>query len=249
MVNLDIGDSAAVARVLTGLNPEVVIHTAADMSSVPAMQEVIVAGTRNVAAACSAIGARLVHISTDVLFDGEHAPYIEGDPPSPITPYGRAKAAAEQIVADLCPDAAIVRTSLIYGFAPPDPRTWWVLDSVRHGEPITLFTDELRCPVWVEQLAEALLELADSEQGGVWHLAAPQALSRYEFGERLVRAYSLDPCGIIPGRSHESSMLRPRDCRLDVSKAQSRLRSPFWGAERVLEQVGPQYIPQVDGGW
>ena len=242
MLSLDIRDAAAVARLMIDLRPHVVIHTAAIMSPLQAMQEVIVAGTGHVAAQCAAVGSHLLHLSTDALFDGEHGPYLETDPPSPITPYGKAKAAAEQSVADICPGATIVRTSLIYGFDPPDPRTVWVLDSVRQGQSITLFTDEVRCPVWVDQLASALLELAWTERGGMWHLAGPQPLTRYEFGERLVNLYGLDPAGITPGLSRESGQIRPRDCRLDPGKAQVQLRSPLWGVDRVLRHAGPQAI-------
>jgi len=237
-VPLDVRNGPAVARLLDSVRPTAVIHTAYDMGSAEAMQPVIVEGTRHVAAAAAAVGARLVAMSSDVIFDGEHGPYREADPPSPVTPYGRAKAEAERAVAGLCPEAAIVRTSLIYGFDPADPRTLWVVDSLRSGQPITLFTDELRCPVWVEQLAAALLELAGEEGGdwgGIWHLAGAQALSRYEFGVRLARAYGLDPAGITPGQSRDSGMIRPRDCRLEIGRAQARLRSPLWGVNEVLE--------------
>ena len=239
LLPLDIRDGAAVARLLAELRPAVVVHTAFVMGDPEAMQAVIVEGTRNIAEATRAVGARLVHLSSDVIFDGERGPYAEADPPSPITDYGRAKAEAERIVAGLCPEAAIVRTSLIYGFHPPDPRTCWVLDSLRQGRPITLFTDELRCPVWVEQLAAALLELAAGAESGVWNIAGTQALSRYAFGERLARAYGLDPAGITAGLSHDSGLLRPRDCRLDVSRASARLRSPLWGVDEVLAHTGP----------
>lgn len=231
---LDIRDSTAVARLLARLQPRIVVHTAFVMGDPQAMQAIIVEGTRHVAAAAADCGARLVHLSSDVIFDGERGPYTEADPPSPITAYGRAKAEAERVVAGLCPQTAIVRTSLIYGFQPPDPRTCWVLDSLRQGKPITLYTDELRCPVWVEQLAAALLELAAGSESGVWNLAGTQALSRYEFGERLARAYGLDPAGITPGLSRQSGQIRPRDCRLDVGKAQANLRAPLWGVDQVL---------------
>jgi dTDP-4-dehydrorhamnose reductase len=240
MVPLDIRDGMAVTRLLMDLRPAAVIHTAIDMSEPKTMQSVIVDGTCHVAAAVAAVSARLVHMSTDVVFDGEHAPYRESDPLDPITPYGQAKAAAERVIADLCPGAAIARTSLIYGFCPPDPRTVWVVDSVRHQKPITLFTDELRCPVWVEQLAAAVLELAAGDQDGAWHLAGPQSLNRYEFGERLLRAYGLDVTGVPAGLSRESKLVRPRDCRLHVSKALSYLQSPLWGVDEVLAHLGPQ---------
>jgi dTDP-4-dehydrorhamnose reductase len=244
-LRLDIRDGQAVAQLFDAVQPDVVMHTAFDMSTPAAMQAVIADGTRHIASAASRAGTRLVHMSTDVLFDGEHGPYSEDDPPSPITPYGHAKAAAEQIVADLCPAALIVRTSLIYGFDPPDPRTLWVVDSIQEGKPITLFTDELRCPVWVEQLAVALLELAAGDQQGIWHLAGPQALSRYEFGERLARTYDLDPASIGPGLSRNSGLQRPRDCRLDISRAQAVLDSPLWGVDRVLAYLSE--TPEATG--
>ncbi len=237
---LDIRDGAAVASLLAETCPAVVIHTAFDMSAPPAMQSVIVDGTRHVASAAARFGARLVHLSTDVLFDGEAGPYTEDDPPNPITPYGWAKATAEEIVADLCPQGSIVRTSLIYGSDPPDPRTLWVVDSIRQRQPLTLFTDELRCPVWVEQLAAALLEMASGEHTGIWHLAGPQSLSRYDFGQRLARFYGLDPAGITSGLSRDSGLHRPRDCRLDTSKAQAELASPLWGVDEVLAHVSGQ---------
>jgi dTDP-4-dehydrorhamnose reductase len=234
---LDIRDSGSVVRLLAEARPDAIIHTAFDMSTQPAMESVIVGGTRHLASAATRAGVRLVHMSTDMLFDGEHGPYTEDDPPSPITAYGRAKAAAEIVVTSLCPDAPIVRTSLIYGFHPPDPRTLWVVDSIRASQPITLFADELRCPVWVEQLAAGLLELAAGEQRGIWHLAGPQALSRYEFGERLARFSGVDPAGITRGVSRESGLNRPLDCRLDISKAQVELATPLWGVDEVLEHL------------
>jgi len=237
VVPLDVRDGPAVARLLADLRPTAVIHTAYDMGSPEAMQSVIVEGTHFVAEAAAVVGARLVAMSTDVLFDGEHGPYCEADLPNPVTAYGRAKAEAERTVGRLCPEAAVVRTSLIYGFHPPDSRTRWVVDSLRSRQPITLFTDELRCPVWVEQLAAALLELAAGEGedlSGVWHLAGAQALSRYEFGVRLAHACGLDPSGITPGQSRDSGAVRPRDCRLEIGKAQARLRSPLWGVDEVI---------------
>ena len=237
---LDIRDSVAVARFLADIRPEAIIHTAFDMSAPPAMQAVIVDGTRHVASAAAKAGAYLVHMSTDVLFDGEEGPYTEGSPPSPITSYGRAKAAAEKAVVSLCPQASIVRTSLIYGFEPPVPRTLWIVDSVRQYQPITLFTDELRCPIWVEQLAAALLEIASKEYSGVWNLAGSQSLSRYDFGERLTRFYGLDPAFIASGLSRDSGLIRPRDCRLDISRAQAELVSPMWGVDKVLAHLNPQ---------
>jgi len=230
---LDIRDPVAVRQLVADLRPDVVIHTAYSMD--PALLDaVVVDGTRHVVAAAEEAKARLVHVSSDVIFDGEHGPYAEADPPSPITAYGRAKGQAESIAAGH-PDVAIVRTSLIFGFDPPDKRSRWVLDSIRQGQPITLFTDEYRCPVYVVDLATALLELAESDYPGILNVASPQALTRYEFGVLVARAWHEDPARLTPGVSEESGLARPRDCRLDVSRAQHVLRTPLRATSAVLQ--------------
>jgi dTDP-4-dehydrorhamnose reductase len=230
---LDIRDEAAVERLFTTLQPDAVIHTA--YNKAPAfLDAVVVDGTRHVVAAAEKVNARLVHLSSDVIFDGEHGPYTEADSPAPITAYGRAKAAAEPMAAAHS-DAAIVRTSLIFGFDPPDERTCWMLDSIRQGNSITLFTDEYRCPIYAVDLAAAVLELARSDCRGILNVAGPQALSRYEFGVLTARAWHVDPASIMPGLSRESGLVRPRDCRLDTSQVQRVLSTPLRAAETVLQ--------------
>jgi len=123
---LDLRDAAGVARLIADLRPAAIIHAAAAWGTPEEAQATIVDGTGAVVAAASQVGARLIHLSTDVLFDGEHAPYRESDPPAPITFYGAAKAAAEGIVATY-PNHVIVRTSLVTCFDPPDRSTAMVL--------------------------------------------------------------------------------------------------------------------------
>ena len=129
----------------------------------------------------------------------------------------------------------IVRTSLIYGWRPRlDQHTRQVVDNLKTGQPVRLFTDELRCPVWVESLAAAVVELAGSDYTGVLHVAGAQPLSRYEFGVRLARFYGLDASPIVPARSCESGLRRPLDCTLDCSRARALLHTPRPGVDEVL---------------
>jgi dTDP-4-dehydrorhamnose reductase len=231
---LDVRDASQVETLMTMVQPDVVVHTAYTTGSEEAMQRVIVRGTRHVTRAAVDVGARLIHLSTDVLFDGRRGHYTEDDPPSPITPYGRAKAAAEAIVAAESSDAVIVRTSLITGFDPPDPRTQWVLDSLRENREMRLFTDEFRCPVWVITLAQALLELAELDYRGVLHVAGNQVLTRHELGVRLARFFGLDPAGLTPASAVESGLVRPLNCTLNLSLASRLLRTPLLGLDEVL---------------
>jgi dTDP-4-dehydrorhamnose reductase len=186
---VDVRNARAVDQFFDEFRPDAVIHTAALMFG-NEMMATNVDGTRNIARAAARsfdsrfdfaqrpLRTRLIHLSSDVIFDGEHAPYTESAAPAPITPYAESKARAEQVVIDESADPIIVRTSLVYGFEPIDPRTQQVLS----GEMSRLFTDEYRCPIFVDDLADALIELAQNDFAGVLNIAGPQRLSRYAFG-------------------------------------------------------------------
>lgn len=222
---LDVMDHDAVTRLWDELRPTHVIHTAANFREPRALVDSIERGTRAVLDACIRHGARLLHLSTDMVFDGEHAPYREDSVVGPLTPYARAKADVEtMILQSALPSWVIIRTSLITGLQPLDARTQWVIDCVRQQAPITLFTDEFRCPVWVDDLAEALLELAWHDYRGMLHIAGPQRLSRYALGERICQWAGLDPAGITASTVAASGLIRPRDCTLDISRAQRLLK-------------------------
>ena len=238
---LDVRDEAAVRALLQEVRPAVVIHTAASNPGEGADFETVNgAGTRHVARAAALYGARLIHISTDVVFDGEKGHYVEEDLPAPVTPYGYSKALAEEEIRSSGAEATIVRTSLIYGWRPRlDRQTRWIVNALNTGQPVHLFTDEIRCPIWVESLAAVVVELAGLEYTGMLHVAGAQALSRYEFGVRLARFHGLDPASLIPARSRESGLRRPLDCTLDCSRARALLRTPLPGVDEILEQNDP----------
>jgi dTDP-4-dehydrorhamnose reductase len=213
--DVDIRDAAAVGALFERLRPQAVIHTAYRRDD----RATTLDGAVNVAAA--AAGARLVHLSTDVVFDGEKgAPYVEEDEATPLTDYGRAKADAERAVLAEHPGALVVRTSLIYGGARPGPQERLAADP-----DATFFTDEVRCPIQVGDLAEALLELVRLDVSGALHVAGADGVSRCEFA-RLVARRDV-PCEPAPPT-------RPLDCRLDSSRAQRLLRTRLRGVREVL---------------
>ena len=178
-------------------------------------------------------------MSSDVIFDGEHAPYSEQDPPCPIHPYAVSKAHAEQAVVTEYPPAVLVRTSLIYGFNPMDPRTQQTLT----GNMPLLFSDEYRCPVFVDDLADALTELALSPFQGVMNAAGTQRVSRYEFGLKLASTFHVPP-RFSAAVSASSPVPRPRDCALDVSLATTLLKTRLRGVDEVLSSVDLPGLPQ-----
>lgn len=231
---LDLRDAAASAAVLQRLQPAVIIHTAFRQSD-PDMWAVTALGAQQIARQARALGARLVHLSSDVIFNGEKAtPYTEADPPDPIMLYGAAKAAAEALVQSEYPAAALVRTSLIYGFGPLDRHTHFVLAVADGHNPARLFTDEYRCPIFVADLAAAVLELASTSHQGCINLAGAERLSRYDFGCLLAAFHGRNPATIASGLSSEAPGRRPLNCALDTTLARRLLQTPLRGVRAVL---------------
>lgn len=236
---LDIRDPKAVQEVFEAFCPEVVIHTAYQLTG-PQLWGVTAEGSQHVARAARALGARLLHLSTDLVFDGTtQSAYREADPPNPITPYGQAKLQAERWIAEH-PDWVTVRTSLMYGFDPPDRGTRLALELADGKAQGQLFTDEYRSPVYVEDLALALLELAQTSYKGVLHLAGPDSLSRYQLGAKLARAYGRDPNRLPTGLASEFPNPRPLNCTLDSSRAKGLLQTRLRGVDEVLLALDPR---------
>lgn len=219
---LDVTSSADVAALFERVRPAVVVHAVGVMTDSVARNWAINAvGTSLVARCAAASGARLVHVSSDAVHSGRPEPYTEADDPSPVYPYGAAKAAAETCVAALAPAAAIVRTSLIVsgGRHPLSKHERFALALGRGEVAGAMFTDEIRCPVAVDDLADALLALAVSDFAGVLNVAGPRPLSRYDLGVLVARRHGVDPDRLPAGTIASSGMSRPGCLRLDCSLA------------------------------
>ena len=218
--SLDLRDGGGTAAALIAeLRPGAVIN-AAYVQHGPDVDAVTAASPGAMASACRDVGARFVHLSTDVVFDGTtDRPYVERDPPSPVHDYGRAKVAAEQAVGRADPGAVIVRTSLLYGDeADPGPQVEMTADPA-----ITFYDDEYRNPLPVGVLAAACLELtARPDITGILHVAGSETLSRLSFARRVAPIIGIDPAALrgAPGPDRAD---RPRNCPLDTDLARALL--------------------------
>jgi dTDP-4-dehydrorhamnose reductase len=219
---VDVRDADAVAAHVRERRPELVIHTAYRQQPADEARRTNVAGAANVASAAAAVGARLVHLSTDVVFGGRKgAPYVEADEPDPVTDYGRTKAAGERRVAEAHPEALIVRTSLIVAGPGREPSKHELAALDRSN---TWFTNEIRSPVPVADLAAALLQLAAGDAAGPLHVAGADPLSRHELAE------------LVAGRDVAGALApptRPLDCTLDSSVAQAMIRTRLRGVREL----------------
>ena len=228
---LNIRDETAVRQLILSLQPEIIIHLAGSNRG-SEMAAVIRQGAGDVVWAARELNARLIHLSTDSIFRGDAAPYDETAVPSPVNAYGRAKADAEAIVQQHS-RSVIVRTSLIYGLEQMDHGTRWMATALGKSEPVTLFSNQIRNPIWVNSLYAAILELAGNSFTGILNVAGKQVLSRAEFGLKMLDYWQIksrDTLTIAP-----SDGRWPLNCELDLSKATAVLKTALPGVDEVLK--------------
>jgi dTDP-4-dehydrorhamnose reductase len=223
---LDVTDREAVRRLVVSVRPDAVVGTPYRYDN----WRVTADGAAHVAYAAAGAGARLVHLSSDALHAGRPTPYLDEDVPTPIHPYGAAKAAAETAVRVIDPTAVLVRTSLIVGEGSKQIQ---LCRDALAGRS-TLFTDELRCPVDVTDLADAVLELVDGDHAGPLNVAGPDPVSRAGLGLLVARRFGLDPAGMKTTSSAAAGLVRPTDVRLDSSRAAGLLRTRLRGVTELL---------------
>ncbi|GAA4201955.1 sugar nucleotide-binding protein [Actinocatenispora rupis] len=232
---LDIRDRATVHELLRRVRPDVVVHTAAGRDDWRVMAD----GAAHVAVATVALGIRLVHVSSDAVFSGRDIDYDESALPDPIYPYGAAKAAAETAVAAIDPAAAIVRTSLIVGDGGGQHEIL-TRDLIAGRVQGALFTDLIRKPVHVDDLSDALLELAATDHRGVLNVAGADPISRYDLGVLVAQREGLDPVRIPAATIADSGTRMAADVRLSTRRAVSLLRTRLRG---VHDFIGGPHAP------
>jgi len=233
----DLRVKSQVKQLILTSQPDVIIHTACSNRGSHGLEAIHSAG-ENLAEESRSGNIPLIHLSTDMVFDGTQGPYSEEAPPTPVTAYGSMKAKTEDTIHSLAPHSVIIRTSLMYGIHPNDHVTNWLLESIQQGKSLHLFTDEIRCPIWVDNLSEALLEIADSPQFGILHIAGPTALSRWDFGHMILKVFQMENHpSILPGKSHELGMVRPLNLTMNIDKAKRILRTSLVGPHEVLKRL------------
>ncbi len=237
LVPVDFTDLQNLLTAYRAARPDVVIHSAAlarisDCHREPSRaHQVNVAATAALAAECARSGARLVFVSTDLVFDGTRGGYREDEEPAPLSVYGRTKLDAENIVR-AAPNAVVARLSLLYGPSLNGRTSFFdeQATALRTGRNVTLFTDEWRTPLDLPTAARALAALAASEVTGLLHIGGPERLSRYEMGLRLAVALGAE-ASLILGATRDSVPSpepRPRDTSLDSSRWRAAFPAIAW---------------------
>jgi len=224
---LDIKNKQQVVTIFQEIRPKVVIHAAA-LVNIDYCEEHVdeawmtnVGGTENIVLASKNIGARLIYISTDSVFDGDKGMYREDDLVNPLNTYATTKLEGENIVLRLLPDAIIART-VFYGWSPLNRHSLveWVVANLEKEKAIKMFTDVIFSPIYVGKLAEILIKMYHQGLYGIYHVAGSQSCSKYYFGNEVAKAFGFDESLIQSGSIAEANLKapRPKNLSLNVTK-------------------------------
>lgn len=205
MMQADLLDAAARARMWEAAAPEWVVHCAALADLDACEKNPVLAQALNadlpgtLAAEARASGARFLHISTDAVFDGERGDYTEEDAPNPLSRYAETKLAGEGTVAAADPAAMVARVNL-FGWSLSGQRSLgeFFVNGLREGRALKGFTDVFFCPLLVNDLAGLLFEMFEKDLHGLYHVLSRDSMSKYAFGVRIARLFGYDPAVIAP---------------------------------------------------
>lgn len=208
--SLDIRNRAEVLALFREFKPHTVIHTAA-MTNVDqcelekeACWDLNVHAVDYLIEACNEVGAQLIHLSTDFIFDGENGPYKEDDEANPISYYGVSKLKGEQIIIEKCKSWAIARTVLVYGIVKDMSRSnivLWAKGALESGKDINVVTDQFRSPTLAEDLAMGCRLIEQQQAQGVFNISGKDFMSVYELVERVAKFWNLSTAAMHPSTS------------------------------------------------
>ncbi|MEM3159499.1 MAG: SDR family oxidoreductase [Nitrososphaera sp.] len=240
MLLLDMTSPESISKAVSAFKPDCVINCAA-MTNVDECEknpglamQVNAEGPRRLAQACGE--ARLVHVSTDAVFDGVAGGYSEESEPNPVNAYARSKLEGDRLVASTAKDYVVVRTNL-YGLNPSGKGLLnWILSSLAGGKEMTGFTDVVFNPLWARDLAGMLVELSTAPYSGILNCAGDEVFTKYEFCKRIADALGYKNATIKPGVSGQSSLaaLRPKKTYLKNDKMHGLLKTKIHSLGEVL---------------
>ncbi|MBD3266219.1 sugar nucleotide-binding protein [bacterium] len=230
--SLDITDPQSIKSCFEQCDPAVIVHCAALASGKtcqddpPYARAVNIKGTENLLSAFNRPDGFFIYISTDLVFDGEHAPYRETDESHPVSVYGNSKREAEQYVLNTCSNSLVLRPPLMYGPITGMGKgsfAQWIDTQFQTAGKVNLFCDEVRTPAYVYDIAEAVKRLiADPGPERIYHVGGPERITRSAFGYKLAEIRGYDARKI-----HETYLAdmstgypRPRDVSLDSTRIQ-----------------------------
>ena len=213
---LNITNKSDVDNLINKIKPDIIILTAA-LTNVDYCEdhheetwEINVEGTRNIVCASRNINAKVAFISTDYVFDGKNGPYSENDKPNPINFYGKTKLEAEKIIEELN-DFLIARTTAIYGTEKAGKNfVYRVINCHKSGKTVKVPVDQYGSPIFSDNLGDAIVKLCENNKKGIYNVAGPECINRYELALKVVSVFRLNKELIKPVKTSELNQKAPR---------------------------------------
>jgi dTDP-4-dehydrorhamnose reductase len=250
LVQADLLEARACSRLLDEVHPDAIIHTAANADVDACESDPVGARLLNaefpghLAELCAKRGVRLIHISTDAVFDGtKDGMYVEDDVPNPISVYARTKLDGERNVLSANPDAIVARVNF-FGWSLSGTRSLveFFYNNLSAGKQVNGFTDVWFCTMFVGDLADTLIGMLEKGLLGLYHVVGSEALTKYDFGIRIARQFGFDPGLVIPKSVDESglSARRSHNLRLSIHKLSTDLGPEIPGVSTGIEKFYTQ---------
>ena len=260
---LDITNREATLSLVDEIAPDAIVNTAAlhNVDYCETHQEeatrVNVEGTKNLVDAASKVGSRLIHVSTDYVFDGRKGHYAESDTPNPQNYYAMTKLKAEKAVLQ-SPSYAIARPSVVYGWNKLESTgvpsssgktinfAMYVLERLVEKETVKAVRDQFSSPTFADNLADALMRLVLFQENGLFHTAGRSCASRYEFALKVAEIFGYNKDLVQPVLSNEFKQLaeRPLNSCLDVDRTEKLLGVRFMTLAEGIREMRDQGIAE-----
>ena len=232
-LKLDITSKEDVKKVVAYHKPSVIINCAAftNVDKCETERElswkINVDGVKNIIIAAKKNDVKVVHYSTDYVFDGKNGPYDELAVPNPVSFYGREKLASENSLITSDINFAIIRTLVLYGTGDNVKPNFalWMLDNLRNNRPVNIVTDQISNVTMIDDLAFGTLKIVEKDCKGIYNIAGSDILSRYDFAINMCDVFNLNKKLVFPitTESLNQPAPRPLNSGLIILKMESEL--------------------------
>jgi dTDP-4-dehydrorhamnose reductase len=215
---LDVTNRSDVKSLISSFQPDVILNAAAATnvdwceSNREEAWKVNVTAVENLAEASRKVNGKLIHVSTDYVFDGKNGPYDETAKPNPLGYYGKTKLASENAIRSAAIQHIIIRTMVLYGSGIGIKANFalWIVNSLKAGKQITVVDDQLGNPTFVGDLAMAMIKAFELDREGIFHVGGGDQLSRYDFAMQTAELFNLDASLIMRIKTHDLIQASPR---------------------------------------
>ena len=244
------GEESSICDLIKSLSPDIVVNTVA-LQSVDDCElnhkiadRLHVESTKEIAAACLESSSKLIHFSSNFVFDGKKGCYREDDLCNPISYYGKTRLEAEKIVLDSSLNNVILRTTVIYGWHKNSKFTNFVLGRLLNGTKLEAFTDQYGNPTHADDLAKCIIKIISSNTSGLFHTVGKTCVNRYEFALDIANTFGLDKSLVIPVTSDQKQQtaLRPKNCCLDTTKIKNEIGFEFSDITTGISNLHEQFL-------